>query len=155
MLGFEEAMIFGKDSAIARNHIDVPLERLWAIILLARAHEADLVALDASDSYDDAGGGTSTPEQDPSERDLRTAIAALPADEQAVLVALVWIGRGDFSPQDFDTALTQAFDRSGPPTSDYLLSLAPLADSLLKGAAVCGADLDGQGGPGQRNGKLH
>lgn len=155
MLGFEEAMIFGKHSLVARNHIDVPLERLWAIIILARAHEADLVALDASDSYDDAGGGTSTPEQDPSERDLRTAIAALPADEQAVLVALTWIGRGDFGPQDFDTALTRAFDRSGPPAPDYLLSIGPLADSLLKGAAACGADLEAQGAPGPPNGQLH
>lgn len=135
-------MIFGSSHGGAGNELDVSLERLSVIIHLARMHEADLLAVDASDSRDDAGGGASTPEQDPSERDLRAAIAALPADEQAVLVALVWIGRGDFAPQEFDEALTRSFDRKGSSIPDYLLGLPALADTLVKGTTACGADFN-------------
>ena len=90
-------MMFGKRNGAARSHIDVSLDHLSEIVSLAQAHDADLVALDASDSYDDAGGGSLTPELEPGEGELRSAIGALPADEQAVLVALAWIGRGEYS----------------------------------------------------------
>lgn len=138
-----------KRNGATRPAVDVSRERLSKIVSLARAHEADLLALDASDSYDDAGGGTLTPEEDPPARALRAAIGALAAEEQAVLLALAWIGRGDFRPEEFDYALTQAFDRQGGPAADYLMDLPALGEILDKGAAACGAEF-GAAAPSQR-----
>jgi len=146
-----------KQNGAADRPVDVSLGRLSRIIVLARAHEADQVAVDASDSYDDAGGGTLTPEQDPPARALRATIGALPAEEQAVLVALAWIGRGDFSPEEFDHALTKAFDRQDGPAADYLLGLTALGEILEKGALACGPEFGSTAHSqiGRPNGSLH
>ncbi len=149
--------MFSNRNGPTHHSVDVSRERLSKIVSLARAHEADLLALDASDSYDDAGGGTLTPEEDPPAHALRVAIGALAAEEQAVLVALAWIGRGDFRPEEFDYALTQAFDRKGGPVADYLLDLPALGEILDKGASACGAEF-GAPAPSTRrrpNGALH
>ena len=50
--------MFSNRNGPTHHSVDVSRERLSKIVSLARAHEADLLALDASDSYDDAGGGT-------------------------------------------------------------------------------------------------
>ena len=49
--------MFSNRNGPTHHSVDVSRERLSKIVSLARAHEADLLALDASDSYDDAGGG--------------------------------------------------------------------------------------------------
>ena len=58
-------------------------------------------------------------------------IEDLNEDEQADLVALVWIGRGDFDADGFEEARTLAKERREEPTSDYLLAM-PLLPSFLE-----------------------
>ena len=54
-------------------------------------------------------------------------------DEQASLVALAWIGRGSFAPEELEEALTTARSEHANRTEDYLLGMPLLADYLEEG----------------------
>ncbi|MDP3493256.1 MAG: DUF3775 domain-containing protein [Hyphomonadaceae bacterium] len=133
-----------KLNGAARHHVDVSLERLAEIVLLARQRDSDTRSMADGD-----GAESKSVEMAPRRRDekvmheLREAISALPRDEQVVLIALAWIGRGDFGSHEFDEALTRAFDRRDGLPADYLLSLPMLGDVLELGVKSCGAELDG------------
>ena len=75
----------------------------------------------------------------------------------AETLALAWVGRGDFGAEDFDTALTQAFDAAAGSISEILLDLPRLGDWLEEGAVACGADLNQVSGQALRgrNDLLH
>ncbi|MEM6666551.1 MAG: DUF3775 domain-containing protein [Pseudomonadota bacterium] len=90
----------------------------------------------------DAEGASPTPhglelaEEDMSDlsgAELSAALDDLNDDEAAGLVALVWIGRGDFEGQDWSTALKEARERAAATTSDYLGGMPLLADYLEAG----------------------
>ena len=48
--------------------------------------------------------------------------------EQAELVALMWIGRGDSEPEEWEELIKLAEERREVPTSDYLLDHPMVAD---------------------------
>lgn len=60
-------------------------------------------------------------------------IADLEPDQQAELVALMWIGRGDMEPEEWDEAVALAADRHSGSTAEYLLSHPHFADHLGEG----------------------
>ena len=70
---------------------------------------------------------------DPYYRELKNAIDDLEPDQQVSLVALMWVGRGDFSAEEWDDALAQAEERWTEHTADYLIGTALLADYLGEG----------------------
>jgi len=141
--------MFGKPNGAARGHIDVSLDRLSEIVILARACESHPSA--SSGDADPAPGANAAA------RELRHAIDSLAEDERAVLLALAWIGRGDFSAKDFDVALTRAFDRHAGPIAEVLAQVPRLGDVLERGAVACGADLSqiSSHNSGRPNGLLH
>ena len=57
-------------------------------------------------------------------------IKDLDVDESAALVALAWIGRGDFERDDWRSAVAEASERAEGPTWKYLLGMAFLPDYL-------------------------
>jgi Protein of unknown function (DUF3775) len=57
-------------------------------------------------------------------------VADLDEDETAALVALLWIGRGDFEAGDWEDAVAQARERRETPTATYLLGEPLLPDYL-------------------------
>ena len=63
-------------------------------------------------------------------RELVEFIKNLDVDEQAALVALAWIGRGDFEATEWKDAVAQANERAFGPTWRYLLGMALLPDYL-------------------------
>lgn len=65
--------------------------------------------------------------------EIKTAIADLEPDQQASLVALMWVGRGDFDGEDWPAALEEASTRWNPRTGDYLMSTPLVADYLEEG----------------------
>jgi len=140
--------MFGRLNGEARESIDVSLDKLAQIVLLARAFDAQTSESDpdeASNAADDRGVSVLEFQADnPIAQELREAIDSLSDDEQAVLVALVWIGRGDFEANEFDQALSMAFERRLGPTADYLLGFPVLGDLLEQGAAACGASLSAE-----------
>ena len=62
---------------------------------------------------------------------LAEFISNLNEDEQASLLAIAWVGRGTFSPDNLKEAVVAA--KSGPVYHGYLLSTPLLADYLCDG----------------------
>lgn len=62
--------------------------------------------------------------------ELKALINDLEPDQQMNLVALMWIGRGDFEAGEWDAALQQARDEWTPRTAEYLVSTPLVADYL-------------------------
>lgn len=75
---------------------------------------------------------------DPVAEEIRGTINDLNEDEQVELVALTWVGRGDFAAEEWDDALAAAQDRRTGPTADYLLGVPLLGDLLEEGFTALG-----------------
>ncbi|TNC72391.1 DUF3775 domain-containing protein [Rubellimicrobium roseum] len=59
-------------------------------------------------------------------------------DEILDLVALVWIGRGDFEPEEWDDARRTAAEERTLPTTEYLKGVDHLAEHLEAGLEAMG-----------------
>jgi succinyl-CoA synthetase alpha subunit len=79
-------------------------------------------------------------ELDRAERELRGFLETLNEDEQAEVVAIMWIGRGSFEPEDFAEALATARAEASTPTADYLIGTPHLSDHLEAGLEALGVD---------------
>ena len=85
---------------------------------------------------------------DPTLEELRSAIEALDDDETIDLIALVWVGRGDFTRDEWENAQALASDRHRQGSADYLLGIPTLGDLLEEGLAELGyscTDYEGDG----------
>jgi light-regulated signal transduction histidine kinase (bacteriophytochrome) len=80
-------------------------------------------------------------ELDRAEGELRAFIERLSFDEQASLVALMWIGRGSFAPEEAEDAKTTALEEATTPTVDYLLGTPHLSDHLENGLDALGVSV--------------
>ena len=78
------------------------------------------------------------------EAELRAFIAGLNEDESANLVALAWVGRGAFEPEEFDEAVDEARAGASTPTEDYLIGMPHLAENLEAGLDAMGIDVTGE-----------
>jgi hypothetical protein len=122
-------------------------EFLRSLILKLRAVMAqeDEVSPDSgSNASDDEGPATLQDTPDNLTRDEITAqIEDLEPDQQAEVVALMWLGRGDFEPEEWAEALALAAERSDGPTAAYLLSHPHVADHIDEGVDLLldGTDL--------------
>ena len=77
-------------------------------------------------------------ELDRAEGELRAFIDRLGEDEQASLVAVMWIGRDSFATEDLQEALATAREEATTPTADYLLGTPHLSDHLENGLDALG-----------------
>ncbi|WP_147106828.1 DUF3775 domain-containing protein [Tateyamaria sp. syn59] len=75
------------------------------------------------------------------EAELRGLIDRLDTDEQAELIAIMWIGRGAFEPDDWDEALLTAEAEATTPCADYLLGTPHFPDHLEAGMEALGLPL--------------
>lgn len=66
----------------------------------------------------------------PALAELKAAIDDLEPDQQVVLVALMWLGRGDYDIEEWEDALAEAARRWTNHTADYLIATPMLADYL-------------------------
>jgi hypothetical protein len=75
---------------------------------------------------------------DPAEQEIRAMVGSLSVDEQVELVALAWLGRGDYDARDWAAARSEAADAHTSKTADYLLGLPLLGDYLEEGLSMLG-----------------
>ena len=115
--------------------------------LIERAREFQIQ--DGGSLFDESGGdsdemgrGSSTESLDPAFRDFKSTMADLEPDQQVELVALMWLGRGDFSIEEWPQALQQAGDSWNRRTAEYLIGTPLLADYLLEGLQAHGQTCD-------------
>lgn len=78
-------------------------------------------------------------EQDLTAEELRALINDLNVDEAAELIALAWIGRGDFVADEWQEALAEARQRGHKKTAKYLMGMPMLGDWLEDGLEALGA----------------
>jgi Protein of unknown function (DUF3775) len=81
-------------------------------------------------------------EDDPTFIELKAAIDNLNWDEQCVLVALTWVGRGDFEADGWDEALQLAQDQHTEHTALYLIGIPLLSDYVENGLSTFGMTCD-------------
>ncbi|CUH86799.1 hypothetical protein PH5382_00712 [Phaeobacter sp. CECT 5382] len=75
------------------------------------------------------------------EGELRAFIERLGVDEQAELVAIMWIGRGSFEAEELSEAVETAKSEASVPTADYLIGTPHLADNIEAGLDALGVDV--------------
>jgi Protein of unknown function (DUF3775) len=108
------------------------------LILKLRALMAqeDQVSPDSGSNPTDDEGGSSVLQDTPenlTREEVTKAIEDLEPDQQAELVALMWIGRGDMEPEEWAEAVALAAERHDGPTADYLLAHPHVADHIDEG----------------------
>ncbi|MCW1931346.1 DUF3775 domain-containing protein [Pararhodobacter zhoushanensis] len=73
--------------------------------------------------------------------ELHAFIDAMNEDEKAHLVAIAWIGRGAFEPEEYEQALETAFTEATTPTADYLMGMPHLSENLESGLEALDIDV--------------
>jgi hypothetical protein len=117
--------------------LEIAPEKVAHVIVKAREYDTKVAAWDdtaaAGDAQDDPASILQDFAADPTRSELVSFIDALNEDEQAHLVALAWVGRGTFEPEEFDEAVATARSERTTATSQYLLGIPLLADYLEEG----------------------
>ena len=108
--------------------LEISPEKIAHVIIRAREYDSGVNAW--AHSGQRTGHGTRT--------ELHEFIASLNEDEQASLVAVMWIGRDTFGPEDLAEAIETAKTERSSPTEDYLMGEPQLADYLEAGMDALG-----------------
>lgn len=127
--------------------LTIPLEKLAFIIEKAREFDEEVPGDLTDRGSNPADDGESEilfdiPDN-PTEAELRAVISGLNVDEQEELLALIWVGRGDFDETQWQEALELARETRTTTEADYLIGTPLLADYLEEGIAALGLALDG------------
>ncbi len=75
---------------------------------------------------------------DPTAAELKEAIDDLNDDEVIDLIAMVWVGRGDFGRSEWQGARDLARERHRQHSADYLMGIPTLGDLLEEGMSQLG-----------------
>lgn len=124
--------------------LGISLDSVCFIIVKAREFDAQEQVVEpnpASDPIDDGFRSVLEGHADDSTYDeLKTYIEDLDIDEQCALVALTWLGRGDFGAEEWNEARQLARERHSEHTAEYLLGMPMLGDHLQEGLTQLGFD---------------
>jgi len=75
---------------------------------------------------------------DPAYQELKYEIDSLEPEQQANLTAMVWLGRGDYSADEWESALEDARGSWNPRTAEYLIGTPLVADYLEEALSELG-----------------
>ena len=122
--------------------LTVSSESVCFIIVKAREFDAQDVVTDpdsASNATDDNQASVLEAHSDDlTQKELVAFINALSDEEQAELVALLWLGRGDGTLEDWDDLRDEAQRQHNNRTATYLLGEPLLSDHLEEGLSQFG-----------------
>jgi hypothetical protein len=126
--------------------LSIAPDKVCYIILKAREFDVKDVVTDPGDSSnptDDAMLSVLEDHgDDPVVYELRSFINSLNEDEQIDLVALVWLGRGDGTIDDWDELRAEAARAHNERTARYLLGIPILPDYLEEGLSQFGGSCE-------------
>jgi hypothetical protein len=123
--------------------LGISTETVCWVIARARAFDAKEAGDgDANPDEDDPEAHLLEEEGDTIAEELREAIAEMNEDQQAALIALAWIGRGEFDVSEWDEAVRTAKERNLRNAEDYLVGMPLLGDYLEEGLAAFGLSCD-------------
>lgn len=135
--------VTGREGAEAPDiELEVDPSVVCFLIAKARAFDAKVGSADRDDvalpGEDEDHGILEDFGDDPVAEEIRQIIEDLNDDQQVELVALTWVGRGDFSAEEWDEAIAAANERHAGPTADYLLGQPLLGDLMEEGFVALG-----------------
>lgn len=110
--------------------------------LIERAREFQVSESDASFDGEASGSDAMAERHDPAYHQFKSTIEDLEPDQQIEVVAMMWLGRGDFSVEEWTQGLQQAGDSWNTRTAEYLIGTPLLADYLLEGLQAHGMDCE-------------
>lgn len=126
--------------------LDIAPEKVAHVIIKAREYDAKVGAWDDfpedGDAEEDPSAILEDYANDPTRAELASFIERLNYDEQANLVALMWVGRGTYEKEEFDEAVDTARSERINATANYLLGIPLLADYLEEGLEKLGYSVD-------------
>ena len=135
--------------------MDIALDKVRELILEARrldVKEADTDPDSGSNPVDDGATDVLTSSEgddgpDGTEREFRGLVAAMNEDERADLLALLYVGRGDFEAGEWDDAVALGRERDAAEghLARYLIGTPNLADLLDEGLAAYGEGVEDKG----------
>jgi len=126
--------------------LNIGLEKIRDIVLKAREFDME----EFPDDPDPGAEADPTADreslldegEDPTEAELRELIDDLNDDEVIDLIAMVWVGRGDASREEWVETRTLARERREAKSSTYLMGMPTLADYIEEGLAGLGYAAD-------------
>jgi hypothetical protein len=120
-----------------KANLTIPLPKLAFLIVKARAYDAEVPpsgSEDGSDMSDDKAVAALEDTKDNATREeLGGALAELNVDQINELLAVMWIGRGDYEEEQWQEALAAARDARNQRAVTYLLETPLLADLIEEG----------------------
>ncbi|MFZ4407839.1 MAG: DUF3775 domain-containing protein [Paracraurococcus sp.] len=125
--------------------LGISLETVATVVDHARAVQATEETDPAQLSEDDASEAALLQDDpdDLTEDTLREFIDGLNEDEQAALIALAWVGRGDYGPEEWEEALRLAAERNEAGNAGaYLIGMDMVGDLLAEGVAAFGLSIE-------------
>ena len=126
--------------------LKIPLEQLAYIIEKAREFDAETAPVDSdsgSNPSDDKDVAILEATGDnPTEQELAAALDGLDDDQRVELLALTWLGRGDFARGEWRDALARAREIHNEAETDYLIGTPLLADYLEEALDALGYSLE-------------
>jgi hypothetical protein len=122
--------------------LTISSESVCFIIVKAREFDAQDVVTDPDSGSNAADDGAASVleahSDDLTQKELVAFITALSEEEQADLVALLWLGRGDGTLEDWDDLRDEAERQHNNRTAAYLLGEPLLSDHLEEGLSQFG-----------------
>ena len=126
------------------DQLTISLEQAFFIIVKAREFDEQVESTDpdsGSNPADDREVDVLEEGADnPVQQELEEALDALNVDEQLDLIALTWLGRGEYS--SFAEASEEASDMRDKHIPEYLIGTPKLGDFLEEGLAQLGYSLE-------------
>jgi len=126
--------------------LSIPTNYLARLIVKVRGLQAREGEVDPDSGSnpidDDAVDALQETPGDLSREEVREEIQGLNDRQQAELVALMWIGREDAEPEEFEATVQLARDLKERPTPEYLLKHPLVAEHWSEGAERLGISLD-------------
>jgi hypothetical protein len=120
--------------------LDINPETVCFLISKAKEFHAqeEVVIPDVPDNPSDDWGlqALASHGNDPTLLEFKSTFNDLEPDQQVTVVALFWLGRGDFDVDEWQSALDEAGDNWTPETANYLIAHPMLADHLLEGLSL-------------------
>lgn len=126
------------------DQLTISPEQAFFIIVKAREFDEQVESADpdsGSNPADDREVDVLEEDADnPVQQELEEALDALNVDEQLDLIALTWLGRGEYS--SFAEAREEASDMRDKHITEYLIGTPKLGDFLEEGLAQIGYSLE-------------
>jgi hypothetical protein len=126
----------------AKPVLEIAPEKVAHVIIKAREYGAKVGAWNSSteegDADEDPNAILEDFASDPTLGEIAGFVDGLNDDEQAHLVALAWVGRGTYEPEEFDEAVDTARSERANSTASYLLGMPMLSDYLEEGLEKLG-----------------